>query len=131
MMIGRGGLSDALLPASQDVHHGNGTQEAFYNDPNVLYISLHRYDNGNFFPGSGGPTEVSGIQERAVSNNVGNVQPHTQQKCATSASLFKRYYRCRRVDAGSDCVHFILPPPFCKRQVLFFVRVCVCVHVGL
>lgn len=43
----------------QDVHHGNGTQEIFYNDPSVLYISLHRYDNGNFFPGSGGPAEVS------------------------------------------------------------------------
>lgn len=45
---------------SQDVHHGNGTQQAFYNDPNVLYISLHRYDDGNFFPGSGAPDEVSG-----------------------------------------------------------------------
>lgn len=43
----------------QDVHHGNGTQQAFYNDPNVLYISLHRYDDGNFFPGSGAPDEVS------------------------------------------------------------------------
>lgn len=43
----------------QDVHHGNGTQEAFYSDPSVLYISLHRYDDGNFFPGSGHPSEVS------------------------------------------------------------------------
>lgn len=42
----------------QDIHHGNGTQEAFYNDPSVLYISLHRYDGGNFFPGSGHPSEV-------------------------------------------------------------------------
>jgi len=42
----------------KDVHHGNGTQQAFYNDPNVLYISLHRYDDGNFFPGSGAPDEV-------------------------------------------------------------------------
>ncbi|XP_025913021.1 histone deacetylase 5, partial [Apteryx rowi] len=31
---------------------------AFYSDPDVLYISLHRYDNGNFFPGSGAPEEV-------------------------------------------------------------------------
>lgn len=43
----------------QDVHHGNGTQQAFYNDPNVLYLSIHRYDDGNFFPGSGAPDEVS------------------------------------------------------------------------
>ncbi|XP_036925209.1 histone deacetylase 4 isoform X2 [Sturnira hondurensis] len=41
-----------------DVHHGNGTQQAFYSDPGVLYISLHRYDDGNFFPGSGAPDEV-------------------------------------------------------------------------
>ena len=25
-----------------DVHHGNGTQHMFYDDPKVLYISLHR-----------------------------------------------------------------------------------------
>ncbi|ELK12563.1 Histone deacetylase 9 [Pteropus alecto] len=42
----------------QDVHHGNGTQQAFYADPSILYISLHRYDEGNFFPGSGAPNEV-------------------------------------------------------------------------
>ncbi|KAI4878701.1 hypothetical protein NFI96_013471, partial [Prochilodus magdalenae] len=41
-----------------DVHHGNGTQQAFYSDPNILYLSLHRYDDGNFFPGSGAPDEV-------------------------------------------------------------------------
>lgn len=29
---------------------GNGTQRAFYDDPSVLYISLHRYENGTFYP---------------------------------------------------------------------------------
>lgn len=43
----------------QDVHHGNGTQQAFYDDPGVLYMSIHRYDDGNFFPGSGAPDEVN------------------------------------------------------------------------
>lgn len=47
-----------ILIVDWDIHHGNGTQQAFYNDPNVLYISLHRYDDGNFFPGSGAPDEV-------------------------------------------------------------------------
>ncbi|XP_043359426.1 histone deacetylase 5 isoform X9 [Dermochelys coriacea] len=47
-----------ILIVDWDIHHGNGTQQAFYSDPNVLYISLHRYDNGNFFPGSGAPEEV-------------------------------------------------------------------------
>lgn len=29
---------------------GNGTQRAFLDDPSVLYISLHRYDGGDFYP---------------------------------------------------------------------------------
>jgi len=33
-----------------DVHHGNGTQAAFYNDPQVLYISTHEFP---FYPGTG------------------------------------------------------------------------------
>ncbi|XP_016425792.1 histone deacetylase 4-like [Sinocyclocheilus rhinocerous] len=47
-----------ILIVDWDVHHGNGTQQAFYSDPNVLYVSLHRYDDGNFFPGSGAHDEV-------------------------------------------------------------------------
>ncbi|XP_069041714.1 histone deacetylase 5 isoform X3 [Lepisosteus oculatus] len=47
-----------ILIVDWDIHHGNGTQQAFYRDPSVLYISLHRYDDGNFFPGSGAPEEV-------------------------------------------------------------------------
>lgn len=35
-----------------DVHHGNGTQKAFYDDPRVLYISLHRYEQGKYYPGT-------------------------------------------------------------------------------
>ena len=34
-----------------DIHHGNGTQHIFYDDPSVLYISMHRFDNGEYFPG--------------------------------------------------------------------------------
>ncbi|KAK3274708.1 hypothetical protein CYMTET_17118 [Cymbomonas tetramitiformis] len=34
-----------------DVHHGNGTQNIFADDPNVLFMSIHRYDNGDFYPG--------------------------------------------------------------------------------
>ncbi|CAI7670803.1 unnamed protein product [Penicillium bialowiezense] len=33
-----------------DVHHGNGIQQAFYNDPNVLYVSIHVYQGGHFYP---------------------------------------------------------------------------------
>ncbi len=37
-----------------DVHHGNGTQHAFYDDPTVLFISLHQYP---FYPGTGSRSE--------------------------------------------------------------------------
>ncbi|XP_073397420.1 histone deacetylase 6 isoform X1 [Dendrobates tinctorius] len=35
-----------------DIHHGNGIQHIFQDDPSVLYVSLHRYDDGTFFPRS-------------------------------------------------------------------------------
>ncbi|KAH6717606.1 hypothetical protein BKA61DRAFT_289348 [Leptodontidium sp. MPI-SDFR-AT-0119] len=40
-----------VLILDWDVHHGNGIQNMFYEDPNVLYISLHVYQNGTFYPG--------------------------------------------------------------------------------
>jgi acetoin utilization deacetylase AcuC-like enzyme len=39
-----------ILIADFDVHHGNGTQDAFYADPKVLYFSTHQYP---FYPGTG------------------------------------------------------------------------------
>lgn len=36
--------ADKLLILDWDVHHGNGTQDAFYDDPTVLFISLHQED---------------------------------------------------------------------------------------
>jgi acetoin utilization deacetylase AcuC-like enzyme len=47
-----------------DVHHGNGTQDIFYNSEKVLYISTHQYP---FYPGSG--TE----QEKGKYNNIFNI----------------------------------------------------------
>ena len=48
-----------ILIADWDVHHGNGTQEAFYGDPTVAFLSLHRYP---FYPGTG-TAEEQGIGE--------------------------------------------------------------------
>jgi len=42
-----------------DVHHGDGTQDIFYHDPNVLYISLHQ-DGRTLYPGSGFVKEKGG-----------------------------------------------------------------------
>jgi len=51
-------FSRRILIIDWDIHHGNGTQQQFYSDPEVMYISIHRHDDGNFFPGTGAPTET-------------------------------------------------------------------------
>jgi acetoin utilization deacetylase AcuC-like enzyme len=40
-----------------DVHHGNGTQDAFWADPTVMYLSTHQYP---FYPGTGAADEIGG-----------------------------------------------------------------------
>ena len=47
-----------------DVHHGNGTQDIFYHNEKVLYISTHQYP---YYPGSGASNE------KGISNNVLNI----------------------------------------------------------
>ena len=49
----RYGLERVLI-VDWDVHHGNGTQAAFYEDPTVLYFSVHQWP---FYPGTGAQTE--------------------------------------------------------------------------
>lgn len=51
-----------ILIVDWDVHHGNGSQDAFYDDANVLYFSIHRYP---FYPGSGSK------EERGVGKGLG------------------------------------------------------------
>jgi len=43
-----------ILIVDWDVHHGNGTQAEFYDDPSVLYFSVHQYP---FYPGTGSEAE--------------------------------------------------------------------------
>ncbi|XP_050968449.1 histone deacetylase 4 isoform X2 [Labeo rohita] len=59
-----------ILIVDWDVHHGYGTEEIFYTDPSVLYISLHRYDNGSFFCGNGQPTRVGSDRGEGYNVNV-------------------------------------------------------------
>ncbi|CAG8458497.1 9441_t:CDS:10 [Dentiscutata erythropus] len=47
-----------ILIVDWDIHHGNGTQDMFYDRDDVLYLSLHRWDNGNFYPYSGSPSDL-------------------------------------------------------------------------
>jgi len=51
-----------------DVHHGNGTQDIFWNDPAILYMSVHQFP---YYPGTGAPTEIGGDKARGATINVG------------------------------------------------------------
>ncbi|HEU5334300.1 MAG TPA: acetoin utilization protein AcuC [Actinocrinis sp.] len=52
-----------------DVHHGDGVQAAFYDDPRVLTISLHEHPR-SLFPGTGYPHESGGPDAEGMSVNV-------------------------------------------------------------
>ncbi len=45
---------DRVAIVDWDVHHGNGTQDIFWDDPSVLYVSIHQWP---FYPGTGRPGE--------------------------------------------------------------------------
>lgn len=51
-----------------DVHHGNGTQDIFWDDPNVLYMSVHQFP---YYPGTGAATEIGGPAALGATLNVG------------------------------------------------------------
>ena len=50
-----------------DVHHGNGTQDAFYDNPQVLYISTHQYPH---YPGTGSMEETGSGTARGTTINI-------------------------------------------------------------
>ena len=50
-----------------DVHHGNGTQDAFYRDGRVLYVSTHEYP---FYPGTGAAEEIGDGDGRGTNVNI-------------------------------------------------------------
>lgn len=50
-----------------DTHHGNGTQDIFYDDPDVLFVSSHTYP---FYPGTGHWQEVGSGQGRGTTINI-------------------------------------------------------------
>jgi acetoin utilization deacetylase AcuC-like enzyme len=58
---------ERVLVMDWDVHHGNGTQEIFWRDPRVLYMSTHQYP---FYPGTGAATEVGGGAGEGFTVNV-------------------------------------------------------------
>jgi acetoin utilization deacetylase AcuC-like enzyme len=65
-LVERGGLARVLV-ADFDVHHGNGTQEIFWEDGRVAYLSVHRYP---FYPGTGAADEQGTGRGRGTTVNV-------------------------------------------------------------
>jgi acetoin utilization deacetylase AcuC-like enzyme len=59
--------AERVLIVDFDVHHGNGTQESFYADPNVAFVSLHQFP---FYPGTGDVRESGTGDGRGFTVNV-------------------------------------------------------------
>ena len=65
-----------------DVHHGDGTQAIFYKDDNPLFISIHRHDNGKFYP-----FKTGFVKEKGEENTKGlgfNINIPLDTKCVLS-----------------------------------------------
>lgn len=54
-----------------NICHCQKLEKAFYEDPNTLVISIHRYDLGKFYPGSGDPVKRGGVNGLFKTVNVG------------------------------------------------------------
>ncbi|MCX7424728.1 MAG: histone deacetylase [Planctomycetia bacterium] len=58
---------DRVLIVDWDIHHGNGTQASFYQEPRVGYLSIHR---APFFPGTGAADETGSGEGRGTTLNL-------------------------------------------------------------
>lgn len=61
------GHAERVLIIDWDVHHGNGTQDAFYSDPDVFFLSLHQWPH---YPGTGAAEETGTGPGRGTTLNV-------------------------------------------------------------
>jgi acetoin utilization deacetylase AcuC-like enzyme len=88
-----------------DVHHGNGTQDAFYSDGSVLYVSTHEYP---FYPGTGAADETGA--GAGVGSTINIPMPHRsgdeEHRRAYEEVVLPALYRFRPqlilVSAGYD-----------------------------
>ncbi len=64
-----------------DVHHGNGTHDIFYDDPDILFVSTHQQGS---YPGTGKLTEVGSGAGQHTTINIplpGPTLPYTLPTC--------------------------------------------------
>lgn len=74
---------EKVLIVDWDLHHGNGTQEAFYDDPSVLYFSTHQYPH---YPGTGSFHETGEGKGKGFTINV-------PMRAGTPADEFLKKFR--------------------------------------
>jgi acetoin utilization deacetylase AcuC-like enzyme len=58
---------ERVLIVDWDIHHGNGTQDAFWEDPTVAFVSIHRFP---FYPGTGRADEKGGGAAFGTKKNI-------------------------------------------------------------
>tara|TARA_B110000305_G_C19354914_1_gene596262 strand:- start:401 stop:1177 length:777 start_codon:yes stop_codon:yes gene_type:complete len=70
-----------------DIHHGNGTQALTYDDPNICFLSLHRFGTGSrfFYPGSGLPSELGSGRAEGMNVNVAFDNKRMDDSCYACA----------------------------------------------
>lgn len=89
---------DNILIIDWDVHHGNGTQHIFENDPSVLYFSVHQYP---FYPGTGAATETGSGRGEGYTMNA-PLPAGTGDDVYTA--IFERQLKPRALEYRPDCV---------------------------
>jgi acetoin utilization deacetylase AcuC-like enzyme len=89
---------DNILIIDWDVHHGNGTQHIFEEDPSVLYFSTHQYP---FYPGTGATSETGTGRGTGYTMNV---PLRAGSGDETYIAVFEQLLLPRALDYRPDCV---------------------------
>jgi acetoin utilization deacetylase AcuC-like enzyme len=98
---------ERVLIIDWDVHHGNGTQDIFYSDPSVYYLSLHQYP---LYPGTGFPDErgagaaLNTTRNVQLSAGMGGVRYLELLRAALDAVLAEFEPEVVFISAGFDCL---------------------------
>lgn len=69
---------DRVAIVDTDCHHGDGTQDIYWHDPDTLFISIHQ-DGRTLYPGSGFPDELGGINAVGKTLNI-PLPPNTSEE---------------------------------------------------
>ena len=100
---------ERVLIVDWDVHHGNGTQDLFWDDPNVLFVSTHQYPA---YPGTGRAEETGGAHAPGPHASTSRSRPARPGDVALAAldDVVAPVTEAVRSDVGADLGRFRRPP---------------------